>query len=121
MTRNKLRLIRELVDRLPKRTDEQGPGMVQDPPDEYYRKSAADILRRLDLSGEVSDVTIRGRTCAHPTQLTLSKSHRARSICFRSLPISLQSFLALGAVYFLYGDLITANAAPKRMLFLIAV
>lgn len=53
MTRNKLRLTRELVDRLPKRTDERGPIMVQDAPDDAYRKTAADILRRLDLSGEV--------------------------------------------------------------------
>lgn len=50
---NKLRLTRELVDRLPKRTDEQGPILFQDPPDDYYRTTAADILRRLDLSGQV--------------------------------------------------------------------
>lgn len=53
MLPNKLRLTRELVNRLPKRTDERGPISVLDPSDDYYTKTATDIMGQLDLSGKV--------------------------------------------------------------------
>lgn len=48
-----LRLTRALVDRLPPRTDERGPVMTADPPPDFYERTAADILGRLDPPGEV--------------------------------------------------------------------
>ena len=48
-----LRLTRALVDRLPPRTDERGPAMLEDPPDAFYEATAADILARLDPPGTI--------------------------------------------------------------------
>ena len=48
-----LRLTRALVDRLPPRVDERGPVMIQDPPPEFYHRTAAGILERLDTQGAV--------------------------------------------------------------------
>lgn len=42
-----LRLTRALVDRLPPRTDERAAVMLQDPPPEFYDRTAAQILARL--------------------------------------------------------------------------
>jgi cation transport protein ChaC len=46
-----LRLSRDLVDRLPPRTDERGPVMLEDPPQEFYEDTAAEILARLGPEG----------------------------------------------------------------------
>ncbi|MCA0043339.1 gamma-glutamylcyclotransferase [Celeribacter litoreus] len=53
MTTPTLRLTRALVDRLPARTDERGPALVQEPPDEFYEDTAADLLARLASKDEV--------------------------------------------------------------------
>lgn len=44
---NVLRLTRELVERLSEQVDERGPILMDDPFDEYYDKTAAQILCRL--------------------------------------------------------------------------
>lgn len=48
-----LRLTRALVDRLPPRTDERGPVLLEDPPPEVYERNAAEILTWLGPSGDV--------------------------------------------------------------------
>jgi len=48
-----LRLTRALVDRLPPRTDERGPVLLEDPPPEFDERNAADILAWLGPSAEV--------------------------------------------------------------------
>ena len=48
-----LRLTRTLVDRLPPRVDERGPVMLEDPPPEFYHRTAVEILERLDTQGAV--------------------------------------------------------------------
>jgi cation transport protein ChaC len=47
------RLTRELVDRLPARVDERGPIRFPDPPDEYYRDTAARILSAVPAGGDL--------------------------------------------------------------------
>lgn len=53
MPKPELRLTRALVDRLPPRTDERGPAIMEDAPSEFYEGTAADILARLDPPGDV--------------------------------------------------------------------
>lgn len=48
-----LRLTRTLVDRLPPRVDERGPVMLEDPPLEFYHRTAAGILERPGTQGAV--------------------------------------------------------------------
>jgi len=48
-----LRLTRALIDRMPPRTDERGPVLLEDPPPEVYEQNAADILTWLGPSGDV--------------------------------------------------------------------
>jgi cation transport protein ChaC len=48
-----LRLTRDLVDRLPPRTDERGPSLLDDPDPDYHDRMAAEILARSDPPGTV--------------------------------------------------------------------
>jgi cation transport protein ChaC len=47
------RLTQELVDRLPARVDERGPIRWPDPPDEYFRDTAARILSAVPAGGDL--------------------------------------------------------------------
>jgi cation transport protein ChaC len=51
--RHQLRLTRDLVDRLPRQTDERGPAILPDPTEQFYADTAGELLTRLEPQGHV--------------------------------------------------------------------